>query len=255
MHRAYIDKMVEITKQNIKKHYEIRSIKSIKVDSVFVAGYSAEQIVDYAEERKIGLIVMATHGQSGIRRWIVGSVAAKVVSATEQPILLIRANVITPERRKKQIFKKALVPLDGSKESEAIMPYIGELASIVKTEVVLFHVVAPVQFFYSIPGEASNQSLSPDDINKIVAKRKDYLDTLGAGLKEKGIKASSRVIVGEPAKDIIRIADEIHADFVAMSTHGRSGIDRWTLGSTADKVLHGGNTPIMLVRSARDNER
>ena len=255
MHRAYIDKMVEITKQNIKKHYEIRSIKSIKVDSVYVAGYSAEQIVDYAEERKIGLIVMATHGQSGIRRWIVGSVAAKVVSATEQPILLIRANVITPARRKKQIFKKVLVPLDGSKESEAIMPYIGELASIVKTEVVLFHVVAPVQFFYSIPGEASNQSLSPDDINKIVAKRKDYLDTLGAGLKEKGIKASSRVIVGEPAKDIIRIADEIHADFVAMSTHGRSGIDRWTLGSTADKVLHGGNTPIMLVRSARDNER
>jgi nucleotide-binding universal stress UspA family protein len=177
------------------------------------------------------------------------------VSATEQPILLIRANVIKPARRKKQIFKKVLVPLDGSKESEAIMPYIGELASIVKTEVVLFHVVAPVQFFYSIPGEASNQSLSPDDINKIVAKRKDYLDTLGAGLKEKGIKASSRVIVGEPAKDIIRIADEIHADFVAMSTHGRSGIDRWTLGSTADKVLHGGNTPIMLVRSARDNER
>jgi len=254
VHRAYVDKMVEITKQNIKKHFEKRSIKSIKVDSVFFAGHSAEQIVDYAEEQKIGLIVMATHGQSGIRRWIVGSVAAKVVSVTEQPMLLIRANVTRPERRKKQIFKKALVPLDGSKESEAIIPYIGELSSKLKAEVVLFHVVAPVQFFYSIPGEASNQSYGPDDVNKIVAKKKDYLDTLGAGFKEKGIKTSSRVVVGEPAKDIIRISDEIHADLVAMSTHGRSGMDRWTLGSTADKVLHGGNTPIMLVRSTRDTE-
>jgi nucleotide-binding universal stress UspA family protein len=255
MHLAYIEKTVELTKQSISKSYEKLNVKSIKVDSVFFAGHVAEQIVDYAEKQKIGLIIMATHGRSGIRRWIVGSVAAKVVSATEQPMLLIRANVTIPKRRKKHIFKKALVPLDGSKESEAIIPYMGELASKIKTEIVLFHVVAPVQFFYGIPGEASNQSLGPDDIDKIVAKKKEYLDTLGAGLKEKGIKTSSRVIVGEPEKDIIGIADEIHADLVAMSTHGRSGIDRWTLGSTADKVLHGGHTPIMLVRSARDNER
>ena len=251
MHRAYIEKMVEITKQSIKKYFEKLSVKSIKVDSVFFAGHIAEQIVDYAEEKKIGLIVMATHGRSGIRRWILGSVAAKVVSATEQPMLLIRANDTIPKRRKKQLFKKALVPLDGSKESEAIIPYIGELASKLKTEVVLFHVVAPVQFFYGIPGEASTQLYGPDEIDKILEKRKDYLDTLGAGLKEKGIKTSSRVVVGEPAKDIISKADEIHADVVAMSTHGHSGIDRWTLGSTADKVLHGGNTPIMLVRASR----
>lgn len=254
MHRAYMDKMVEITKQNIKKHFEKRSVKSIKVDSAFLAGYSAEQIVDYAEGRKIALIVMATHGRSGIKRWIVGSVAAKVVSATERPILLIRANDTNQKRRKKQIFKKALVPLDGSKESETIITYMEGLAAKIQAEIVLFHVVAPVQFFYSVPGEASNQSLGPDDINRIVAKRKEYLETLGAGLKEKGIKATSRVIVGEPAKDIIRIADQIHADLVAMSTQGRSGIDRWTLGSTADKVLHGGNTPILLVRSAGDTE-
>lgn len=254
LHRAYIEKMVEITKQSIKKYFEKLSVKSIKVDSVFFTGHIAEQIVDYAEVQKIGIIVMATHGRSGIRRWILGSVAAKVVSATEQPMLLIRAKEASPKRRKKQIFKKALVTLDGSKESEAIIPYIGEIASKLKTEVVLFNVVAPVQFFYGIPGESSNQPYGPDEIDKIVAKRKGYLDTLGAGLKDKGIKTSSKVVVGEPAKDIISKADEMHADVVAMSTHGHSGIDRWTLGSTADKVLHGGNTPIMLVRSSRDAE-
>jgi nucleotide-binding universal stress UspA family protein len=255
MHRAYIEKMVEITKQSIKKYFVKLSVKSIKVDSVFFAGHIAEQIVDYAEEQKIGLIVMATHGRSGIRRWVLGSVAAKVVSATEQPMLLIRANDMSPKRRKKQLFKKALVPLDGSKESEAIIPYIGELASKLKTEVVLFHVVAPVQFFYGIPGEASNPPYGPDDIDKLVAKKKGYLDTLGAGLKEKGIKTSSSVVVGEPAKDIVSKANEIHANVVAMSTRGHSGFDRWTLGSAADKVLHGGNTPIMIVRASRDNER
>ena len=254
MHRAYIEKMVEITKHSIKKYFEKLSVKTIKVGSVFFAGHIAEQIVDYAEEQKIDLIVMATHGRSGIRRWILGSVAAKVVSASEQPMLLIRANDTSPKRRKKHIFKKALVPLDGSKESESIISYIGELASKLKAEVMLFHVIAPVQFFSGIPGEASNQTYGPDEIDKIVAKKKGYLDTLGAGLKDKGIKTSSRVVVGEPAKDIISKADEIHADVVAMSTHGHSGIDRWTLGSTADTVLHGGNTPIMLVRASRNAE-
>jgi nucleotide-binding universal stress UspA family protein len=70
-----------------------------------------------------------------------------------------------------------------------------------------------------------------------------------AALKNRGINARTEVAVGAAADEIIRFADEIQADIVAMSTHGRSGISRWAFGSTADKVLHAGNIPVLLVRA------
>ena len=75
---------------------------------------------------------MSTHGQSGIKRWAMGSVADKVVRATKRPVALIRAKGARTDLREKGILNKALVPLDGSKESEAVIPFIGELASRLK---------------------------------------------------------------------------------------------------------------------------
>jgi len=76
-----------------------------------------------------------------------------------------------------------------------------------------------------------------------------YLEKVANALKDKHIKVRSEVRVGNTAHEIIKLAGEAHADLVAMSTHGWSGITRWALGSTADKVLNGGNTPLLLVRS------
>ncbi|MCK4362898.1 MAG: universal stress protein [Dehalococcoidia bacterium] len=248
MYQLYMEKMVEVARQGAERHGE----KPVKVDSVYLVGHTAEQIVDYADREKIGLIAMATHGRSGIRRWFLGNVAAKVVRATERPVALIRAKDAHPEVRQKSILNKVLVPLDGSKESEAVIPHISELASKLKAEVVLFQVVAPAYFVYSIPGEAVQKLYSPEEMDKIKTKSEGYLDTVGAELRDKGINAMSEVGLGVPAEEIIRIADEIQADVVAMSTHGHSGISRWAFGSTADKVLHAGNTPVLLVRASSD---
>ncbi|MFA4836072.1 MAG: universal stress protein, partial [Dehalococcoidia bacterium] len=77
-----------------------------------------------------------------------------------------------------------------------------------------------------------------------------YLEKAGERLKAKGISTKFGVTVGDPAEEIINLADKTGADLVAMSTHGRSGIARWALGSVADKVLHAGNTPLLLVRAS-----
>lgn len=248
MDELYMEKMVEVARQGAERYRG----KPAKVGAVHLVGHTAEQIVDYADKEKIGLIVMATHGRSGIRRWFLGNVAAKVVRATERPVVLIRAKDARPKVSQKRLLNKALVPLDGSKESEAVIPYISELASKIKAEVVLFQVVAPAHLVYSIPGEAVQKLYSPEEMDKIKTKSEGYLDTVGAGLRDKGINVRSDVGVGVPAEEIIRIADEIKADVVAMSTHGHSGIGRWAFGSTADKVLHAGNTPLLLVRASSD---
>jgi nucleotide-binding universal stress UspA family protein len=244
-HQLYMEKMVEDTKQSAQRYLH----KTVKVDSVHLVGHAAEQIVDYADKENIGLIVMATHGRSGIRRWFMGEVASKVVRAAERPVALIRARDARPDARQKSLLNKVLVPLDGSEISKAVIPYIGELASKLKAEVILYRVVALTHTVYSVPGEVVTRPYSPEQMAKIMTKSEGYLESVGAELGDKGINVRYEVGFGVAAEEIIGFADEIQADLVAMSTHGHSGVRRWALGSTADKVLHAGNTPILLVRA------
>jgi nucleotide-binding universal stress UspA family protein len=249
MHQLYIEKIVESTRQGAERCRKNKRAKKIKVSSVHLTGYVAEQIVDYADKENIGLIVMTTHGRSGIRRWILGNVAAKVVRATERPVALIRAKDALPEACAERKLNKVLVPLDGSKASEVVIPHISELASKLKAAVVLLQVVAPSYFVYAIPGEAVLQPHSPEDLQNMIEHSKFYLDKISAELMDKGIETTSEVGIGGPAEEIIRIADEMQVDMVAMSTHGHSSISLWAFGSNADKVLHAGGTPVLLVRT------
>ncbi len=227
MHQIYMQKMAESAKQDAEAYArKLGKELAIQVRSVNLAGNPAEEIVKYADSENTGLIVMSTHGQSGIRQWTIGSVANKVVRATKQPVALVRAEVPRPDVPRKDMLRKALLPLDGSKESEAALPYVAELASRLGMSVILVQVLA-----------IGDKALA-----------EDYLEKIGAQLKQKGVTVESRVIFGEAATEIINLADEIHADVVAMSTHGRSGIGRWVLGSVAERVLYEGNTPLLLVR-------
>lgn len=244
IHQSYIEKMVDDARQRARR----RRRKSARVESVHLVGHAAEQIVDYADREKIGMIVMATHGRSGIRRWFVGEVASKVVRATDRPVALIRAKDATSIGSKKRLLRRVLVPLDGSKTSEAIIPDISGLALKLRTEVVLYWVVAYAHFIYAIPGDVVEKPLSPKEMEKLIAKANEYLETVSAKLKDKGINVRYEVGFGHAAEQIISFADEIRADLVAMSTHGHSGVSRWALGSTTDKVIHAGNTPVLIVR-------
>ena len=227
MHQIYMQKMAESTKQGAETYAKkLGKEMATQVRSVNLAGNPAEEIVKYADSENIGLVVLSTHGQSGIRQWTIGSIANKVVRATKQPVALVRAEGACPDVARKGMLKKALLPLDGSRESEAAIPYAAELASRIGISVVLVQVLA-----------IGDKTLA-----------EDYLEKIGAQLKQKGVTVESRVIFGEAATEIINLADEIHADVVAMSTHGRSGIGRWILGSVAERVLYEGNTPLLLVR-------
>lgn len=124
IHQIYMQKMAESTKQDAEAYArKLGKELAIQVKSVNLAGNPAEEIVKYADRENTGLIVMSTHGQSGIRQWTIGSVANKVVRATKQPVALIRAEGARPDTPRKGMLKKALLPLDGSRESEAALAY------------------------------------------------------------------------------------------------------------------------------------
>ena len=248
MHKTYLQKMVETAGREAKTHLEKPGGKTIKIDSATLVGHHpAEAILNYADKEGIGLIIMSTHGHSGIKRWALGSVADKLVRAARQPIALIRCGgSICTQLRENGKLTKALVPLDGSKGSEAIIPYIEELASKLKAEVHLLHLWAPD--YYTI----TEQRLARMQSSK--ASAEDYIGQMSAKLKQKGIAAESdfrALDSGTEADEIIKVAGEINADIVAMSTHGRSGVSRWAMGSVAEKIIHAGSTPVLLVRAPK----
>jgi len=223
--------------------------RGITLRSEVGVGAAADEIIKLAEENSVDMVTMSTHGRSGISRWALGSVADKVVRGTKQPVALIRAKGTRPDVRKKDILDKALVPLDGSKESEAVIPYIEELASKLEIEVTLLHMLAPDYYIYS--------EVQLKQMESLRASAKDYIEKVAAQLKQKGIAATaefSEVTQGAEAEEIIKLADETQADVVVMSTHGRSGIGRWAFGSVADRVLHEGNTPLLLVKPSEVRE-
>ncbi len=229
-HHLYTKKIVDITGHQVRKYLKNSAIKTIKVGTATRTGNPAEGILDYANKAYPCLIVMATHGRSGIGRWAVGSVADKVVRATtRQPLLLIRAKGAHPDVRAKRILKKAVIPLDGSSISEAVIPYISEIARNLQMELTLLQVIPKT--------------------NHSFANAETYLQDWCRQLEGQSISAGYEVRIGAAADQIIDFADEVASDLVAMSTHGQSGVNLWTLGSVAQKVLLGGTTPLLLIRA------
>ena len=154
------------------------------------------------------------------------------------------------------MYERILVPLDGSKVGEAALPYVKELVSkispAVKVEVILLQVVSSLTH-YVVAGEASAPvPYTEQEMEQIKRKAMDYLDKAGKGLKSKNVVVKSRVSVGKAADEINKAADGIDADLIAMSTHGRSGISRLAFGSVTDRVLRGGNRPILMVRAPKE---
>jgi nucleotide-binding universal stress UspA family protein len=221
--------------------------KGIAAKSDVRCGTAAEEIIEYAAKDEISLIVLATHGHSGVTRWALGSVADKVIRGTAKPVVLIRAKERHPAAEQ-GILKKILVPLDGSREGEAVIPHVAWLASGLGAEVVLFQALAGG--YHTITAKGYEYAIYPEQqMASDKAFADDYLTGVGKQLKEKGVKSKIEVRVGHAAEEIIEFAGEVSADMVAMSTHGRSGVRRWVFGSVAEKVLHEGDKPLLLVRS------
>lgn len=244
----YIKKKVEATWYGAQT-YPLKSAETeVKVESEIVVGNPAEAIVEYVDKKDIALIIMATHGRTGIRRWALGSVADKVVRAINRPVMLIRARDAHTAVCERGMLTKILVPLDGSAESEAVIPYVRELGSKLKAEIVLFESVPRIDHVYGAEMTVARVPYTDEEMEPLKAEAEVYLERVGNLLKDSGITLGTEVTIGDAAEEIIKLSDKIPVDMVAMSTHGRSGISRWSLGSVAIKVLHAGNTPLLLVK-------
>lgn len=211
-------------------------------------GRAAEAIIEHAATDKGTLITMATHGRSGLNRFMLGSVAEKVLRGTTNPLLLIRASEEAKADGVSAV-KSVVVPLDGSELAESVLPAAVELAKNIDAEIVLFRA-------YNIPyGAYSSGDGFYDPVNldalltSIKDEATDYLTRKTDELKRMGVARVSFVAKeGFSADEIIAFARETKDSMIAMCTHGRSGVKRFVLGSVTETVVRHSGEPVLVMR-------
>ena len=242
---AYEEKHAEEQRAYLKEQEESlkRDLPNNEVSSALLEGYVTEALDRHAREIDAKLIVMTTHGRTGVRRAWLGSVADSLVRHSEFPLLVIRP-LEDGESFPVPRFEKFLVPLDGSPVGEKILEPTKELAKATGARLTLLHVVSP----HVLMG-ARVSPLPSGHLEERLSKAEAYLAGVAEDLKKEGVEAVSKIESHfAPARAILRSAESEDVDLIAIATHGYTGVKRAVLGSVTDKVLRAARWPLLLER-------
>jgi len=197
-------------------------------------------ITAIADEEGADLIAMTTHGRSGFVRWVMGSVADKVLRTSRRPLLLVHMQKEDeiPEVR----FRRILVPLDGSPLAESALPFVEDLAVSLHASLLLLSVVVP-----TLELSAAFLPSSTAILRDLRAGAQEYVEGVGKRVEAGGVSVETSVIVGQAAEAILDAAKRTNPDLIAINTHGRSGPARWIMGSVADAVIRHADRPCLVI--------
>lgn len=203
-------------------------------------------ILNYAAEAGIDLIALGTHGRRGPSRILLGSVAEEVVRQAEQPVLTVRgkgdASSSTPDA-----IDRILVPVDFSDYSRDALRHAKEWASLHDASIDVLHVVGQdLHPAFYVGGVESVYDVEPDIEQKVLDKLDSFVAETGGPVPE--VRSHVRVSKGV-ASNIVEFVEENAIDLVSTSTHGRTGLDRFLLGSVAEKIVRHVRCPVLTVKS------
>jgi nucleotide-binding universal stress UspA family protein len=221
--------------------------KELRSRAVFLYGNAAEEILSYLNDSDTSLIGMATRGRSGITRWVLGSVAEKVLRGSSKPLLLVSEKHSKVRAEEKPMFQRVLVPLDGSALGATVLPWAKELARRAKAKLFLLYVILSPDKIIGVSHYAI--SFEKQLIEILRKQGREYITGVATELQREKIDFQYDLITGMPADTILDYAKENDIDLIAMSTHGQTGVGRFILGSVADKVVHVSDLPVLLIRA------
>jgi nucleotide-binding universal stress UspA family protein len=207
-------------------------------------GDPATEILRIAAEQRVDLIAMATHGRGALARWVFGSVADRVARSSPVPVLLVRPSAREPQA---VVIRRLVVPLDGSPLAEEALPTAQVLATRLGVPI---HLITVIDMMRLIPAElgpvvAFDAAVYEETLSQLDAGAAALLAEIRERLERDGLHTSSEVAHGSP---FMTVADAVHdGDLIIMTSHGRSGVRRWLLGSVAEKLVREAPVPVVLV--------
>jgi nucleotide-binding universal stress UspA family protein len=228
--RAYLDAYLrqqadKVAQAGLKVEHEVR------------VGRASDEVLEACDG--IDLVLIATHGRTGVARWWLGSVADIVIREAGCPVLVIGPNVsgaLTPQ------VKRILLPLDGSAEAEEALPVATWIAGLTGAELDVVRCLSLTPVAYD-PGMGV---YSADLIDSMEDAVRSYLADVNQRLA--GKKATTSMLIGSPGEMLYQHLEERSAELVVMTSHGRSGVRRAALGSVTDRLLHG-PAPVLVIRA------
>lgn len=212
------------------------------VRSIALEGDPASCIVDTAEEEQVDLIVMSTHGHTGVRRAVFGSVTERVLHSVSCPVMVTRS---------KEPIRRILITLDGSQLAEMAMEPTLEIARAIGARIVLLRIneivpLNPLEVAVSWDWEI------PEPEQKLMSERRQtaeaYLKEIVRRFDLSPSEAETIVLDGTPVDRVQEFARLYGIDLIAMSTHGHTGLRRWLYGSVTAKVMRGSHCSMLIIR-------
>lgn len=219
----------------------------VQAESFNREGLAADLIKDFAETQGASLIVLSTHGQSGLSQWGMGSVAQRIIACAPTSVLIVRAREADCSDLSEHHYQRILVPLDGSWRAEHVLPITISLARYHRAQIHLVHVVKKPEMARHMPPTPQDIELS----NQIVARNQDeiahYFALMQMRSPQEGIDVQTHVLIGEDVATALHdFVERENIDLVALSAHGYSGSSWWPYGSIANNFITYGKVPLLL---------
>lgn len=221
----------------------------VTVTSSVRTGKPFHEITTAAREGAADLIVIATHGHTGVERALLGSTAERIVRHAPCPVLVVPARELPKRAGKAPPFqlKKIFVPIDFSNHSKDALPYAVLLAGHYNAELVLLHIVEKFPIDSLLGRELTHQTTVP-----LMKQAEADLERMAGELREgSGVKATAVVRDGNPLEEICQATKTVGADLVVLTTHGYTGLKHVWLGSTAERVVRHAPCPVLVVRQLK----
>ncbi len=226
-----------------------------EADVILLRGLAVEGILLAANETRADLIAMTGKGSTGLSQVFYGSVTAGVLHRVRRPLLLVRGKT----REATETNQRILVPLDGSKRAEAILPHVIGVAQLYQAEVTLLRVIqtqGKMAVFEDVDDtfekkEVSGQlqkKLKPKKEVKRVKEARKYLLKCQKILGKEGLKTEATLVHGRPVDSIIHVAKSIEADLIALASQGNTGLSQVFYGSVAAGILNRAQRPLLVIR-------
>lgn len=224
----------------------------IRTNALVLEGLVAEGIAEYAQQQGMKLIVLSSHGRSGLTQWGVSSITQKIILIAQTSLLIVRAHqygTYADKLSASPLYKRILVPLDGSQRAENVLPLITQLAQFHKSQVHLVHVV-------EAPEMARQMPPAPEDVelaNRVVERNREeaehYLEHLKSRSYLKDIDVRIHLVTSENATVALhQLEEQERIDFVTLNAHGYSGYHQWPYGRLVNHFILYGKAPLLIVQ-------
>jgi len=223
---------------------EVDVERHVHTSEVSDVAFSIER---HVVELNSDLVVMCTHGRSGVHNFLFGSIAQQVIALGKTPVLLIQPSL--SDTNKNFSCQRILVPLDGNPDHEQALPLVAELAHACSSSI---HLVMVVPTLGTLSGEkAATARLLPGATSALLDLTQEgaekYLQQHISELKDQEIVVTAEVARGDPIAVIVRTQREMNPDLIALGTHGKTGTDAFWSGSLTPKIASRTNIPLLLV--------